>query len=124
MLNDLVIESLNFLEDQLINPRNNLKTFFYKDGSKVTLDHRIEKIAGSASGYNITSDTDSNVKLTIIFDNDLTEGLTVTLGSDPVAYPLKPIQARSGQINTIVVNNSLSEVAYLSIIRILVQSST
>lgn len=124
MLNDLVFQSLNFLEDQLIDPRNILKTFYYKDGTEVFVDHRIEKIAASASSYVITTDADTNVKLTIIFDPSLSGSLSATLDSDPVSYSINPIQARSGQINTITVSNSAAEPVYLSILRILVQSNT
>jgi hypothetical protein len=124
MLNDLVIQSLNFLEDQLIDPRNTLDNFYFKDGTKVILDHRIEKIAASASSYVITTDADTNVKTTLIFDNDLSGSLSATFDSDPVTYSINPIQARSGQINTITVTNAAAEAYYLSIVRILVQSST
>jgi hypothetical protein len=123
MLNDLVIQSLNFLEDQLIDPRNVLDSLYYKDGTEIIVDHRIEKIAASASSYVITTDADTNVKTTLIFDNNLSGSLSATFDSDPVAYTIDPLQVRSGQINTITISNAVSEPLYLSIVRIMVQSS-
>ena len=122
VVEDLYIESLNFLVEDLIDPRNCLKKFYYKDGTKIIVDHRIERIAASASGYAITTDSDTNVKLTFVFDPLLNGNLTATFDSDAVAYEINPIQARSGQINTITVSNGVAEENPLSIVRIMVQS--
>lgn len=122
IVEDLVIESLNFLEEDLIDPRNCLKKFYYKNGTKVIIDHRIEPIAASASSYVITTDADTNVKLTFVFDRSANGNLTATFDSDPVAYEINPLQARSGQINTITVSNAIAEEVSLSILRIMVQS--
>ena len=108
IIQDLQIESINFLEEQLIDPRNILRDYYFKDGSKVRLDHRIEEVAISASNQVINIPTNSNVVETWIWAPEQSNNLTATFDSDPVVYQINPLQVRSGQISTITVSNSLT----------------